>query len=176
MSAVQTPSLVLVGPMGAGKTSIGRRVAKALGVPFADTDVLIVREHGPIPELFRSLGEAGFREIEREVAVRALGEPGVLALGGGAVLDARTREALREHPVVLLSVAPQVVARRIAGAARPLLQGEDPMAAWQRILDERRPLYDAVADVEFDTSRGPLSDIVTAVVAWAGTRAPGAHV
>ncbi|MFT4213082.1 MAG: shikimate kinase [Microbacterium sp.] len=176
MSAPQTPSLVLVGPMGAGKTSIGRRVAKALGVPFSDTDALIARVHGPIPELFRSRGEAAFRELERQVVAGALAEPGVLALGGGAVLDARTRDALQEHPVVLLSVAPHVVARRIVGAGRPLLEGSDPIAAWQRIFAERKPLYDAVADVEFDTSRGPLSDIVTAVVAWAGTRIPGAHV
>ncbi len=174
MTAPVTPSLVLVGPMGAGKTSIGRRVAKALGVPFVDTDALIVREHGPIPELFRSRGETEFREIERSVVARALGEPGVLALGGGAVLDARTRDALASHPVALLSVTPHVVARRIVGEGRPLLSGEDPVARWQRIFEERKPLYDAVADVEFDTSRGPLSDVVTAVADWARTRHGGA--
>jgi shikimate kinase len=176
MTAV-APALVLVGPMGAGKTSIGRRVARALGVPFIDTDAVIVREHGPIPDLFRTQGEAGFRAIERDAVARALGEPGVVSLGGGAVLDARTRQDLAAHPVVLLSVAPHVIAHRISGGSRPLLAGGNPVQEWQRIFEERKPLYDAVADVEFDTSRGPLSEVVTAIVAWARARAEGeAHV
>ncbi|MCX6501209.1 MAG: shikimate kinase [Microbacterium sp.] len=168
-----TPSLVLVGPMGAGKTSIGRRVARTLGVPFVDTDAAIVRAHGPIPDLFRHEGEARFRAIERETVAQALAEPGVISLGGGAVLDERTRDDLASHPVVFLSVAPQVVSHRIAGGSRPLLDGGDPVEQWQRIFAERKPLYDAVADVEFDTSRGPLSDVVAAIVAWARSRAEG---
>lgn len=171
--ATSTPALVLIGPMGAGKTSIGRRVARSLEVPFVDTDARVVREHGPIPELFRTRGEAEFRRIEREAVARALGEPGVVALGGGAVIDAHTREDLAGHPVVLLSVAPHVVAHRIGGGNRPLLNGSDPVEQWQRIMDERRPLYDAVADVEFDTSRGPLSEIVQAIVDWARARTAG---
>jgi shikimate kinase len=171
------PALVLVGPMGAGKTSVGRRVARALALPFLDTDAAIVREHGPIPDLFRAEGEARFRAIEREAVVRALAEPGVVSLGGGAVLDGRTRNDLAAHPVVFLSVAPHVIAHRIGGGNRPLLDGGDPVQEWQRIFDERKPLYDAVADVEFDTSRGPLSDVVASIVAWAKARAEGeAHV
>ncbi|WP_460773847.1 shikimate kinase [Microbacterium sp. GXF7504] len=171
---MSAPALVLVGPMGAGKTSIGRRVAKALGEPFVDTDARIVRAHGPIPEIFREHGEPRFREIEREIVVEALAGPGVVSLGGGAVLDARTRDDLAAVPVALLTVSPQVVAHRIAGGSRPLLDGEDPVTRWVRILEERKPLYDAVADIEFDTSRGPLSDVVTAIVSWVQTRAEGA--
>ncbi len=165
------PSLVLVGPMGAGKTSIGRKVARALGVPFADTDAAIVRAHGPIAELFRTEGEPRFRELEREAVAAALAEPGVVSLGGGAVLDPDTRADLAAHPVVLLTVSPEVVAGRIGGGSRPLLADEDPVTRWVRILEERRPLYDAVADVEFDTSRGPLSEVVAAIVAWVQARA-----
>jgi len=170
----ERPALVLVGPMGAGKTSIGRRVAKALGEPFVDTDAAIQREHGPIPEIFREHGEPRFREIERETVAAALAAPGVVSLGGGAVLDPHTRADLERVPVALLTVSPQVVAHRIgAGAGRPLLDGEDPVARWTRILHERTPLYEQVADVEFDTSRGPLSEVVTAIVSWVQARTEG---
>ncbi|HWT32947.1 MAG TPA: shikimate kinase [Microbacterium sp.] len=167
-----TPSdpraLVLVGPMGAGKTSVGRRVARTMGLRFTDTDKVVVRDHGPIPELFVSLGEPAFRALERAAVRETLAKGGVVALGGGAVLDAATRAELAGHRVVLLTVSPRVVASRIAGTDRPLLSGEeDPVARWQRILAERMPLYEQVADVTFDTSSGPLSDIVTAIVAWA---------
>lgn len=160
-------ALVLIGPMGAGKTSIGRRVARELGVSFTDTDSLVVREHGPIPELFATAGEARFREIER-VAVRdALRMGGVVALGGGAVLDPDTRRDLAEHRVVLLTVAPHIVRSRIQGDARPLLASdEDPVARWTAILEERKDLYEEVADVTFDTSTGPLALVVADIVAW----------
>lgn len=160
------PAVVLVGPMGAGKTSIGRRVARALEVPFADTDKIVVRDHGPIPELFATHGEAHFRALERAAVAQALSDGGVVALGGGAVMDAATRAALAAHRVVLLTVQPHVVAGRIGGDARPLLAGEDPVAQWTRIYDARRSAYEAVADVTFDTSSGPLADIVTGIVDW----------
>ena len=80
-------AIVLIGPMGAGKTSVGRRVARALEVPFADTDKLVVRDHGPIPELFAHHGEGYFRALERDAVAEALERGGVVALGGGAVLD-----------------------------------------------------------------------------------------
>ncbi|MFX5684625.1 shikimate kinase, partial [Acinetobacter baumannii] len=84
--------LVLIGPMGAGKTSVGRRVARALGEPFSDTDKIVVRDHGPIPDLFRAHGEAHCRSRERDAVAEALERGGVVALGGGAVLDPVTRE------------------------------------------------------------------------------------
>lgn len=167
MSIDGAPALVLIGPMGAGKSSVGRRVARALGQTFTDTDQVITRRHGPIPELFRRDGEARFRDLERTVVIDALGGGGVVALGGGAIVDAATRTDLATHRVVLLTVSPQVVAGRIRGSDRPLLGGEDPVGRWERISRERRALYDEVADVVFDTSSGPLTGVVAKIVAWA---------
>ncbi|MDQ1136646.1 shikimate kinase [Microbacterium sp. SORGH_AS 1204] len=165
--AVPGPAVVLIGPMGAGKTSVGRRVARALGTPFTDTDKLVVRDHGPIPALFVAHGEPHFRALERDAVAEALARGGVVALGGGAVLDPVTRERLTAHRVVLLTVAPHVVASRIHGDERPLLGGEDPVARWQRIYDERRSVYERTADITFDTSSGPLVRVVDDIVAWA---------
>lgn len=159
-------ALVLVGPMGAGKTSIGRRVARDLGESFTDTDKVVVREHGPIPALFAEHGEAHFRALERAAVVEALAAGGVVALGGGAILDAATRADLSRHRVVLLTVAPGIVASRIGGDDRPLLQGEDPVAHWNRIWAERRPVYESIADATFDTSSGPLAGVVARIVEW----------
>ena len=159
-------AVVLIGPMGAGKTSVGRRVAKRLGRSFADTDKLVIREHGSIPDLFAAHGEAHFRSLERHAVVEALGGGGVVALGGGAVLDPRTRADLAGHRVVLLTVSPHIVSARIRGGDRPLLSGEDPIAHWQRIYGERRALYQDVADVVFDTSSGPLAQVVSDIVDW----------
>jgi len=163
-------TLVLVGPMGAGKSSVGRRVAKALGVSFFDTDIAIVRAHGPIPELFRAHGEGYFRALERDAVREGLAIGGVVALGGGAVLDAGTRADLAAHDVVLLTVEPRVVATRLRDTSRPLLQGEDRIAEWTRIAQERAPLYEEVADAAFDTSHGPLGDVAAAIVAWVHSR------
>jgi len=161
------PAIVLVGPMGSGKTSIGRRVARALGTTFTDTDKLIVRDHGPIPELFREQGEPHFRLIERDAVAEALERGGVVALGGGAVMNEQTRQRLAAHRVVLLTVAPRIVASRVLGTPRPLLEGDDPIAEWKRIYAERLPVYRAVANLTLDTSSGHLSDIVTRIAEWA---------
>ena len=167
-----TSPLVLVGPMGAGKTSIGRRVAKALGIRFIDTDAVIQREHGPIEQIFETHGESTFRAWEREAIQNALGWGGVVvSLGGGAVLNADTRADLATCDVVMLTVDPRVVAGRIQGTARPLLTGEDPMERWRRIWQERRPLYESVADITIDTSTDPLQHVVDEIVAWARPRA-----
>lgn len=165
----RTGALVLVGPMGAGKTSVGRRVAKQLGLPFVDTDAAIARAYGPLPDIFAARGEQGFRELERAAVAQALSDGGVISLGGGAVLHPQTREALAAHRVVLLTVAPEVVAGRIRGSRRPLLQDGDPLQRWTEISDARRHLYDEVADVVFDTSHGPLQAVVDAVARWART-------
>jgi shikimate kinase len=165
-----TPSadaLVLIGPMGAGKTSIGRKVAKRLGVTFTDTDAVVVREHGPVVQIFAERGEEHFRMLEREAVRSSLARGGVVSLGGGAVLHPDTREQLRAHRVVLLTVRPEVVASRLADTSRPLLAGADALERWTRIAEERRPLYDELASATFDTSSGPLSAVVDAVAAWA---------
>jgi shikimate kinase len=163
-------SVVLIGPMGAGKTSIGRKAAKALGVGFFDTDIAIAHAHGPIPEIFAESGEARFRELEREAVREGLATSGVVALGGGAVLHPATRADLARHPVVLLTVDPRTVASRIRNTSRPLLQGDDALARWEHVAAERRELYDRLADVTFDTSSGHIRDIVAAVAAWIDDR------
>ncbi|WP_424935767.1 MULTISPECIES: shikimate kinase [Bacteria] len=159
--------LVLVGPMGAGKTSVGRRVARVLGLPFRDTDKAIAREHGPIPEIFATHGEEQFRAWEREAVSDAIAEGGVISVGGGAVLSVETRRLLATVPVVLLTVTPDAVASRISGSGRPLLAGEeDPLRRWTRIMDERRSWYEEVADVVFDTSRTPMARVAGRVAEW----------
>ncbi|WP_156761856.1 shikimate kinase [Microbacterium karelineae] len=166
-------SVVFIGPMGAGKSSIGRRVAKRLAVSFTDTDSLIVAEHGRIADLFSSRGEAEFRRIERAAVRDALARGGVVALGGGAVLDPDTRADLAAHLVVLLTVSERTVASRIQGAKRPLLNHGDPLAEWKRIAAERQPIYEELADIAFDTSRGPLREVVTGAAEWASARLAG---
>lgn len=165
-------TIALIGPMGAGKSSIGRRVARQLGVPFTDTDGVLARTHGPIPELFAEHGEEGFRRLERDAVRDALAAGGVVSLGGGAVLDPGTRADLAGCRVVFLTVEPAVVIRRIRDGSRPLLAGDDALARWTEIFSTRRPLYESLADATFDTSRGPLQAIVDAVAAWARGSAP----
>jgi shikimate kinase len=165
-------TIVLIGPMGAGKTSVGRRVAKQLRVPFTDTDAVLAREQGPIPDLFAQHGEDGFRRLERDAVRAALASGGVVSLGGGAVLHPETRADLARARVVLLTVAPEAVAGRIRGSSRPLLQGEDALARWRDIYAARRPVYEELADITFDTSRGPLQSVVDAVARWARSTTP----
>ena len=166
-SADPTPTLVLVGPMAAGKTSIGRKVARMLDVPFTDTDKRIAAEHGPIPEIFAAHGEARFRVWEREAVSDAVREGGVVSLGGGAVIDPDTRSLLHRHPVVFLTVSAEAVERRIRGAGRPLLADEgDPVARWQAIFDQRRSWYEQVADLTVDTSRRPMRALAEDIAAW----------
>ncbi|MGN8048584.1 shikimate kinase [Curtobacterium sp. 22159] len=157
--------VVIIGPMGAGKSSVGKRVAKSLGVPFTDTDRVIAREHGPIPGIFADRGEPAFRELEAAAVRDAVATGGVIAVGGGAVTHAATRDAMAGADVVLLTVSPEAVAERIAGSDRPLL-ATGGIDAWQTIMDERAATYAALAHAVFDTSRRPMSHVVDDVVAW----------
>lgn len=166
MSAPEPYTLVLVGPMGAGKTSVGRRVARRLGVPFVDTDKRIAAAHGPIPEIFAAHGEEHFRALESAAVAEALAHDGVVSVGGGAVTTAATRALLQGHPVAFLTVTPDAVARRIRGGGRPLLAGDDPLARWAQIFEERRGWYEEVADAVFDTSRRPMQRIAEEIATW----------
>jgi 3-dehydroquinate synthetase/shikimate kinase len=135
--------LALIGFMGAGKTTVGRAVAERIHRPFVDTDADIERRHGPIPELFEG-GEEEFRRLEEQVVAEALaGPPAVLALGGGAVLSARTRERLSAHAyTVLLDVDVDSAWERVRGSNRPLARDE---AAFRRLYDDRGKVYSTVA-------------------------------
>ena len=156
---------VLIGPPAAGKTKVGRRVAAALGVPFLDTDKLIVAEHGPIATIFEEQGEPAFRAIERRFVQQALAEDAVVSLGGGAVLDEATQEELAAHPVVLLTVTAEAVALRIppGGGKRPLLR--DGIAGWEALVARRMPLYESLADIVVDTSSGYMEQVCKEVLA-----------
>lgn len=158
-------TLVLVGPMASGKTTLGRLVAKLMGLPFTDSDQEIENEHGPIPQLFETFGEAHFRRLERDAVARVLRRPGVVSLGGGAVLDAQTRAELAGLPVVFLTVAPQAAAGRLQNTTRPLARGG--IDAWSAILQQRLPLYQEVADVSFDTSIRETRALSHDVARWA---------
>jgi shikimate kinase len=147
------PVLVLVGPPGAGKSTVGRLVAERLGVDFRDTDEDIEKISGKsIPEIFFDDGEDAFRTLERSAVDVALNEhPGVLSLGGGAVLDASTRERLKPHNVAFLSVGLADATKRIGmSAARPVL-ALNPRAQLTQLLAERLPLYREVASIEITT-------------------------
>ena len=139
--------LALAGFMGSGKSHLGGEVARRLGRLLVDLDREIEARTGSrIPDLFDERGDAGFREVEAEVALDVLrgAEPVVVALGGGAVLSERTREALESHAfTVLIDVEPELAWQRVSGSDRPLAQSEDEFHALHR---ERQPVYDAVAD------------------------------
>jgi shikimate kinase len=147
------PRVVLVGPMGAGKSTVGRLLAQRWGVPLRDTDHDVEEVAGkPVAEIFVDEGEARFRELEKAAVAAALeGHPGVLSLGGGAVLDPDTRALLEGHPVVYLRVGLADAVKRVGlGTGRPLLLG-NVRSRVRQLLEERAPVYEAVATVIVDT-------------------------
>ncbi len=149
-----TRSVVFVGLMGAGKTAIGRKVATALGLPFADSDHEIESvSRMTIPELFERYGETEFRALEQRVILRLLENgPQVLSTGGGAFMNAQTREAVAEHGVaVWLKADVDVLLDRVSKKQnRPLLKNADPRAVLEKLMLERYPVY-ALADVTVPT-------------------------
>ncbi|MCM3657026.1 shikimate kinase [Agromyces mediolanus] len=151
--------IVLIGPMGAGKSRVGQKLAAEAGVPFIDTDARITERYGPIEEIFAREGEEYFRVVEREIVAEALAEEAVVSLGGGAVLHPATRVDLAALPVVWLQVSAAAVAPRLAGSARPLI-AQGGLDAWIRIRDERAPIYASLADLAIDTSRRSVARIV----------------
>jgi shikimate kinase len=159
------PVVVLVGPPGAGKTTVGQALAARLGVPFEDTDALIEATAGkPIPEIFFDDGEAAFRLMEVAAISSALASfGGVLALGGGAILNDDTRAALSAHTVVFLSVELTDAVKRVGlGAGRPLLS-INPRATLKYLMEQRRPLYTEVARHTIATDGRTPDDIAAEV-------------
>jgi shikimate kinase len=162
--AAPTPLVTFIGAPGSGKTKVGKRVARILGVPFVDTDKRIVAEHGHIADIFEEFGEPHFRELERKAVVQGLTEHVVLSLGGGAVVNPETRADLMGHRVVRLTVTAEAVANRITGGKRPLLG--DGVEAWKALVESRQEFYNAVASKVWDTSVRPIDLIAHEIAVW----------
>lgn len=160
------PVLVLVGPPGSGKSTVGRLVADRLGVAFRDTDADVEARTGTtVADIFLSEGEAAFRQLERTAVAEALAEhAGVLAVGGGAVLDRETRTSLRGRPVASLEVGLADAVRRVGlNRERPLLLG-NLRGQWLRLMEQRRPLYADVARWTVPTDGRPATEVADALV------------
>ena len=161
-------TVALVGLMGAGKTTIGRRLAQALRLPFVDADeAIVVAARQTIPEIFAEHGELEFRRGERRVIRRLLDEaPHVLATGGGAFIDPTTRALMKEKAISIWLKAPlEVLMQRVTRRDhRPLLKEDDPRAVMQRLMEERYPIY-AEADITIETGAGPHGAAVRAILA-----------
>jgi shikimate kinase len=168
VTALGRRSVVLVGMMGAGKSSIGRRLAGRLGIPFVDADTEIEKAAGmSISEIFANHGEAYFRAGEARVIARLLeGGPQVLATGGGAFMNAETRAAIHAKGIsVWLRATLEVLNRRIKRRGdRPLLKSAEPAATLKRLIDERYPTY-AEADITVESREVPHDTIVEEIIA-----------
>lgn len=161
-------SVVLIGPPAAGKSRVGKQLARRLGASYADTDKLIAREHGPISAFIPAHGEAEFRRVERDAVAAALSEYEVVSLGGGAILNADTQAQLTsgDHTVVLLIASPAAIEQRIAGKTnRPLLKGID---TWIATFEARRAIYERLANYTVDTSFRPMWQVVAEVQRYLG--------
>ena len=161
-----SPRLVFVGAPGSGKTTIGKQVAQKLGVEFIDVDNEIeMDEKTTISDIFVQKGEAYFRQLERAKISDLLDSfNGVLSLGGGSVLDETTRQALAIAPVVWLKVSSGDASSRVGlGLSRPVLMG-NVRSTLVKLLEERTPLYEEVADWEIDTSKKSIEEVVQEVL------------
>lgn len=171
-------TIALVGLMGVGKSSIGRRLATALGLPFRDADDEIEQAAGrTVSEIFETYGEAAFRAGERRVIARLLDEPAhVLATGGGAFVDAETRELLRRRALtVWLKADIATLARRVGRKdTRPLLRGRDPVEVLSAQAQARYPAYEQ-AHLSVETGEGAHAAAVEAVLQAVTARRREAH-
>jgi shikimate kinase len=181
-AATATHPIVLVGLMGAGKTSIGRRLAEKLDLPFVDADVEIEKAAGKsIPDIFAEHGEAHFRDGERRVIARLL-ENGkqILATGGGAFMNEETRKAIKAHSVsIWLKADLDVLLKRVAKrGGRPLLENRDPAEVLQNLINIRYPIY-AEADITVESLDVQHTQMVNAVIEalakWQHQKESSAH-
>ena len=163
-----TPRLVLIGPMGAGKTTVGQEVAKILGCDFADTDTLIEEDQGKsVAEIFVEDGEPHFRLVEESIVIDALLERnGVLSLGGGAVMNDATQRVLLDSPAtkIFLDISLSAVSPRVGfDNARPLLM-VNPRQKWAELMNLRRPIYELLADISIDVSELNVSEVASRII------------
>lgn len=162
------PQVILIGPPGSGKSTVGPLLARQLGMPFHDADADLETEAGrTISDIFTDDGEPAFRALEEKVVAFGLTRhTGVYALGGGAVLSEVTRALLRGHTVVFLNVSMAVGVQRTGlSSARPLLAGVNPRATYRALLDARLPIYREVATLEVATEHRTPAEVVDAVLA-----------
>jgi shikimate kinase len=150
------PNFVLVGFMGCGKTTVGRRLASITGHRFVDADELIVKDQKKsISAIFAEKGEEGFREIEERVIGDLVGVAGIiLSTGGGAILREANRISLKKIGIIIwLDAQPEVLFERaMRSGRRPLLQNENPRQVFDDLLESRRPIYESTADLRFDST------------------------
>jgi shikimate kinase len=157
-------AIVLIGPPAAGKSKVGKKLAKLLQKDFVDTDAIVVREHGPITEIFAEHGEPYFRRLERAAVREALDQDAIISFGGGAVLDEDTQRDLASHLVILLDVDADSVDGRIkADGKRPLAPD---LESWKALVAARRPLYERLADRRVDTGSRPRDQIAQELAEW----------
>lgn len=162
MRTKHSPVAVIIGAPGAGKSTVGSRVAQHFQLPFVDTDHRIEEEAGmSVPDIFVTHGEPYFRELEVAAVRDALDtQVGIVALGGGAILSAESREALRGHRVIWLRVDSANASRRVGlNTARPLLVG-NVRGTLQRLMSEREDLYQSVSTDVVETSGKQLAEVV----------------
>jgi shikimate kinase len=148
---------------------LGKQIARLLRVPFVDTDRRIVAQHGPIATVFSERGEEWFRAAERREVAKALRERAIVSLGGGAILNQDTRDDLAGQRVLLVTVSPEAVERRLGGSrshgpVRPLLK--DGIESWKRIAEERREVYEQLATRTIDSSHRTASSLAHELAEW----------
>lgn len=160
MASIDKP-IVLVGPAGVGKTTVGKKLASALGLEFMDTDSLFVRDHGPIAEFFNSKGEAAFRKLEEDYFAHALRHKAVIATGGGVVLSEQNRKAMQVARVVYLMTDGTHMQKRLSQGNRPLIK--NGIEDWRRIYAARKNIYEAVADITINCSGQPIKKILAEI-------------
>ncbi len=160
-------TIVLIGAPAAGKSTVGRLLSERLGMPFTDVDELIEREQGRlIREIFVEEGESHFRELELDASLRSLRSSGVVALGGGAPMTKQIADALVDMPVVWLSVSVGQATRRVGiDDGRPLLLG-NMRGTLIRLLRERTPVYESLADLKLDSDGAEPEDLADQIAAW----------
>lgn len=161
------PKLILVGPMGSGKSTVGQQLARRLGVTFRDTDADIASLAGKsVQDIFVEDGEPAFRAMERDAVASAIEDHGgILSLGGGAVLDPSIQQRLKDQTVVFLNVGLADAVKRVGlGQGRPLLLG-NVRGTIKKLLDDRAPIYNAVATYVVDTDGRDTSSVVVEIAA-----------
>ncbi len=168
------PRPLLIGLMGCGKSSIGRRLAKRLDMPLIDLDERIVEQAGSsIPDIFAQFGEAYFSDMESRILHDIIDQQAIIATGGGVILRAANRKLLKSHPpVIWLKAAPEFLAGRIAGDSnRPLIANQDALQKLTALAIERYPLYESCADLIIARDDMNKDDITTLIIDFLGKTA-----